>query len=350
MGTRSLISRATASFSTPAQATARWPLGAFPPSDSFPTGVAIPKPSLNTVDSNLTMPYAQNTSFGIEREVAHNWAVGAEYIYVHGVHLLRSLNLNLGPPVVLTADNARALGVTAPTPQQLGRNYYGAAVRPNANFTNIQYETAGGNSAYNGLQLTLQKRFSHGFQTRVNYTFSKAIDDTSDFTQAQQPQDPVYPRGERSLSLEDQRHRVTATGVWEIPNPAKHLQLLLGGWVLSTNWNFRSGTPRNITVGSDVNGDGNTNDRPFNGQYVFGRNTFTGPESFTVDTRIAKRFRLHERFSLRILGEAFNIENRVNYSGVNVTWGTALAPRNTLGTFTSANSPRQVELGVKLEF
>lgn len=346
----SLIARNTASFNTAALAAARWPLGAFPPSDTFPTGLTIPKPSLNTTDSNLTMPYAQNTSFGIEREVARNWAVGAQYIYVHGVHLLRSLNLNLGQPVVLTADNAKSLGVTAPTPQQLGRNYYGAAARPNSNFTNIQYVTTGGNSAYNGLQLSLEKRFSYGFQLRANYTFSKAIDDTSDFTQAQQPQDPVNPGAERAVSLEDQRHRFTLSGVWNLPYKGKTMQPVLGGWVLSTNWNYRSGTPRNVTVGSDVNGDGNTNDRPLNGLYVLGRNTWTGPESFTVDARIAKRFRIHERFGLRILAEAFNIENRVNYSGVNTTWGTALAPRATLGMFTSASSPRQVQLGAKLEF
>jgi opacity protein-like surface antigen len=296
------------------------------------------------------MPYAQNVSFGVEREVARNWAVGAGYIYVHGVHLLRSANLNLGPPVVLTAGNAAALGVASPTPQQLGRNYYGAAVRPNANFTNIQYVTAGGNSAYNGLQLSLQKRFSHGFQARANYTFAKAIDDSSDFTQAQQPQDPVNPRAERSLSLEDQRSRLTLTGVWDLPYTAKTMSWLLGGWVLSTNWNYRSGTPRNVTIGSDVNLDGQSNDRPFNGQYLLGRNTWTGPESFVVDARISKRFRIRERYGLRILAETFNLENRVNYSGVNTTWGTALAARTTLGLFTSANSPRQVEFGVKLEF
>jgi hypothetical protein len=346
----SLIARNTASFNTAAQAQARWPLGAFPPSDTFPTGLTIPKPSLNTVDSNMTMPYAQNTTFGIQREVARNWAVGAEYVYVHGVHLLRSMNLNLGPPTVLTAANARALGVAAPTPQQLGRNYYGAAARPNPDFTNIHNVTTGGNSAYNGLQLTLQKRFSHGFQVRANYTFSKTIDDTSDFTQAQQPQDPIRPGAERSLSLEDQRHRFTMTGVWDLPYHARTLHFLLGGWVLSTNWTYRSGTPRNVTVGSDVNGDGNSNDRPLNGDYVMGRNIWMGPESFTVDARLSKRFRIRERFSVRILAEAFNIENRVNYSGVNTTWGTALAPRTTLGMFTSAGSPRQVEFGAKIEF
>jgi hypothetical protein len=125
---------------------------------------------------------------------------------------------------------------------------------------------------------------------------------------------------------------------------------MLGDWVLSTNWNYRSGTPRNVTVGSDVNGDGNTNDRPLNGAYVMGRNTWTGAESFTVDARISKRFRIHERIGVRILAEAFNLENRVNYSGVNTTWGTALAARTTLGMFTSANSPRQVEFGAKIEF
>jgi hypothetical protein len=103
-------------------------------------------------------------------------------------------------------------------------------------------------------------------------------------------------------------------------------------------------------VGSDVNGDGNNNDRPFNGLYELGRNTWEGPGSSTIDARISKRFRFRERFAVQVLGEAFNLQNRVNYAFVNRTWGTALAPRATLGAFTSAGAPRQVQMGIKFEY
>ena len=52
---------------------------------------------------------------------------------------------------------------------------------------------------------------------RANYTYSKAIDKASDFVQAQQANDPYTPSAERSVSTEDQRHRFTLTGFWEIP-------------------------------------------------------------------------------------------------------------------------------------
>lgn len=100
-----------------------------------------------------------------------------------------------------------------------------------------------------------------------------------------------------------------------------------------------------------MNGDTNATDRPFNGVYELGRNTLEGPGSAVVDVRLAKRVRVGERMSVRILGEAFNIQNRVNYgSDVNTTWGTAIEARPTLGRYQSADNPRQIQLGVKFDF
>ena len=335
-----LLARQTLTL-TAAQGTARLPLGAFPQSASFPTGFALPKPSLNTVDPNIVLPYAQQADLGVERAVATDVALGINYVLVRGSKLIRSQNINLGPPTVLTAQNAAALGVAAPNPQQIGRIYFGAASRINPDSNNIQQVSSSSSSTYHGMQLTLQKRFSHGLQLRANYTFSKAIDDTSDFVQAQQPSNPYNARAERSLSIEDQRHRFTMTGVWEIWRQ----------WVLSTSWVFRSGTPQNVRVGSDVNGDGNATDRPFHGVYELGRNTLEGPGSAVVDVRLARRIRIGERMTVQILGEAFNIQNRVNYgSDINTTWGTAIEPRSTLGAYQSADIPRQIQLGLKFTF
>jgi len=60
--------------------------------------------------------------------------------------------------------------------------------------------------------------------------------------------------------------------------------------------------------------------------------------------------RFDSKRALLLQVEGFNVLNRVNYSGVNMTWGTALAPRSTFGEYTSANDPRQIQLGIKFEF
>jgi hypothetical protein len=268
---------------------------------------------------------------------------------------LRSDNINLAPPTRLTLANATSLGVTAPTPQQIGRPYYTAA-RLNPAFLNIQQVSSTGSSSYNALQLTLERRFSQGFQIRANYTWSKAIDNASDFVQAQQPNDPYNIRAERSLSLENQPQRFTMAGVWELPfrrTAGNHtlLRSTLGDWIASTLWTFYAGAPQNVTVGSDVNGDGNSSsDRPLIGTYALGRNTYQGPGAGTIDLRLSKRIAIRERYAVELLAEAFNVFNHVNFIGVNTTWGTALTPRSTFGQYTSAADPRQIQLAVKIFF
>ena len=349
-----LIARQTLSL-TSAQGTAQWPLGAFPESNSFPTGATIPKPSLNTVEPNLQMPYAQQGNFGVERQISRDWSLGVNYTGVRGVKLLRSMNINLAPPTVLTLDNAAQLGVAKPNFEQIGRPYYGANNKIDPNLTNIQQVQSSASSTYHGVQFTLQKRFAKGLSMRANYTFSKAIDDASDFTQGQQPSNPFNAHAERSLSYEDQRQRFTMVGVWEIPyrsekGKGSFGRSLLGDWVLSTSWLARSGAPQNVTVGSDSNGDGNSTDRPFNGAYELGRNTYTGPNFFGIDARLAKRVLIGEKITIQIMGEAFNLQNRVNYSSVNTIWGTSLLPAANFGQLTAANDPRQIQLGIRILF
>ena len=353
-----LLARSTLSL-TGAAAAAQLATGAFPESLSYPaslpSGFVLPKLSLNVVDNNLRMPYAQQTNLTVDRQLASNLHVTANYVFVRGLKGPRSDNINLAPPTLLTLTNAASLGVTAPTPQQIGRPYYNAA-RLNPAFLNIQQVSSTGSSSYNALQLTLERRFSQGFQIRANYTWSKAIDNASDFVQAQQPNDPYDIRAERSLSLENQPQRFTMTGVWELPfrrTAGNHslLRLTLGDWVASTLWTFYAGAPQNVTVGSDVNGDGNSSsDRPLIGPYALGRNTHQGPGAGTIDLRLSKRIPVRERYAVEFLAEAFNVLNHVNFTGVNTTWGTALVPRSTFGQYTFAADPRQIQLAVKIFF
>ena len=69
-----------------------------------------------------------------------------------------------------------------------------------------------------------------------------------------------------------------------------------------------------------------------------------------VNLRLSKQFRFRDRFSIQVLGEAFNVQNRVNYTDLVTTWGTTVAPRSTLGSYTVAANPRQVQLGIRAQF
>lgn len=348
-----LIARQSISLSGTAAAD-QFAKGAFPESDQLPPGFSLSRPNINLAAEDIEIPKNHQFSVGVERQLGSDWSVAANYVLVLGRQLLFSNNTNLAPPTVLTAENSASLGVARPTPQQLGRPYYGSAARLDPSFNNIQVVSSEGRSHYDGLQLAVQKRMSHGFQLRAAYVLSTAKDDASDFVQAQQPDNPYDRDAEYSLSEEHQRHRFTLTAVWQLPEPGAEgsaLRAVLGGWLASSLVKYRSGTPENVTVGSDVNGDGNSStDRPFVDGVILGRNGLIGPDYLTVDLRLAKTIGLGGRRSLQLLFEAFNLLNRTNYAGVNTTWGTDLAARSTYGQYTSANDPRQLQLGAKLTF
>ena len=330
-----LIARQSISLSGSA-ASLQFARGAFPESASLPAGFTLSRPNINIADSAIELPYSHQVNVGVERQFGTHWAAGANVIYVRGESLLRSDNTNLGPPTVLTTANSASLGVANPSAQQIGRPYYGSTNRLNPLFNNIQQVSSASRSRYRGVQFILQKRMSHGLELRANYTLSEAKDDSSDFTQAEQPSDPYNREAEFSYSAEHQRHRFTLTSVWELPFRSAQAEgdasrLLLADWVLASSWTFRSGAPRNPGVGSDVNGDGNSStDRPFIDGAIAGRNSYVGPDYLTIDLRLSKRVRTGGRTSVLVIFEAFNLLNRVNYGGVNMTWGTALAAHSDL--------------------
>ena len=352
-----LLARQSISLSG-ANAAAQFARGAFPESDQLPPGFTLSRPNINLGDPGLEIPYVVQVSLGLEWQVATNWSAGVNFVRNWGSQLLVSDNTNLGPPTVLTAANAASLGVSNPSPQQIGRPYYGTSNRLDATYNNIQMVSSTGWSEYYGLQFMLQKRLADGYSLRVNYILSEAKDDGSDFTQAEQPSNPYNRRAERSYSAEHQRHRVTLTGVWDLPygrDDAKDghpvVRGVLGGWTLSSTFTYRSGTAENPVVGSDVNGDGNSSsDRPIVNGVELERNSYEGANYAGLNLRLSKRFGFDRRRALLLQIEAFNALNRTNLSGLNMTWGTTVDPRSTFGEFTSANSPRQIQLGAKLEF
>jgi hypothetical protein len=219
-------------------------------------------PSIWNAQPGLHNSYSEVASFSIEQALPRQTTLKGEYQYVHGVRLGRTSNTNLLPPVVLTTRNAASLGVSFPTPQQLGRPVF-SPQRAKPAYDSINQFATSADSTYSGATVTLNRQFTDDFQIFAGYTYSKTIDDGSfDF---EQPQNPFAPQDERALSLQDQRHRLTLGGLWLIgpdlndpqdaaanANPGT-LMRLLTGLEFAPIFSVTSGFRANPITGLDSN-------------------------------------------------------------------------------------------------
>jgi hypothetical protein len=299
----------------------------------------VTPPVVLDTDPNIVNPYSQQFSFGIDREVA-GINLSANYLGNRGVKLIRSRNVNL---------------------RQIGTNAYGPVFGPiNPAFLQESNVESSGSSIYHGLAMTATKRYTSHYQFQVSYTFSKAIDDTTDFITDLQPANQLNLRNERGLSAVDQRHRLVMSGILQLPwESGFGIGRVLADMTVAPIISYSSGHPFNLLLGFDANNDTQANtDRPL----YAGRNTGRGPSFMSFDLRVAKQFsfRREANYRMEAIFEAFNLFNRVNFSGVNNIVGNTVLPsysvegsRNVgpadpLG-FTSAFDPRQIQLGVKFK-
>jgi hypothetical protein len=330
-----------------------------------------PPPPLSVVFSGqpgYQSPYSEQASFGIEGEVAKGLSVAVSYIYVHTLRLPVAIDTNALPAFSTNALAANGHVVSLHNWNTSPLNPLGApCAGPNivlcfANpllLQTNQYSSVG-SAVYQGGIVEVTKRLSNHYSLLANYTFSKAIDTSTDFNSDFGPQDNTELFAERGLSSFDQRHKVVAAVVAETSGKGQWT----GGWQLAPIFRYNSGHPFNLLAGADVNGDRHsTNDRPVGA----GRNTGLGPDYIDLDLRLTKAFRLGERAQLQIVSEGFNLFNRANFSSVNNVVGPTCPQCSVLGRtfvqsglgnvlpsqglgFTSALVPRQFQLGVRLAF
>ncbi len=305
------------------------PFGA-PAAPSFPAVLPAFPEGLRTAITRIDPQIRNNSSYQanvqVERELSPTTSVSAGYLYLRGLHVILSRNLNVP---TLTADQAARLG-----DPNLGR--------PDARYGNISYYEGSGDSYYHGLTLALNRREGRWASFRLCYTLSKAIDNAGNFFFSS-PQNNFNLRDDRGLSDNDQRHRVVASAVVSTP----FRSAVVRDWQLSTIFSYTSALPFNILTGNDRNGDTNVNDRPIG----VGRNTGRGFGAASVDFRLSRRFRmLPDRLNLEMMVESFNTLNRANWQLPNNVFGTGSAPRPDFGRPTAAGDPRQIQLGLRLDF
>ncbi len=353
------------------------------------TGPGAPGRVLFELNPDYKNNYTIQANFGIQREIAKDLSLEVAYQMYHGLHLQQPVGLNYceagTPGCPATAANLTALSQRDP---RLGPLYRvcGADTRcfrvNDAGITQFTDYESRGTSIYHGMTTSLTKRFSSHFSFQANYTWSKAIDDNTDFNSSFAPPFPSRLFTERSLSAFDIRHNFVLSGVIESPFKSgpgnSFLSRAFADMSLSPTIFIRSGIPFTLRTGIDVNGDtrGGT-DRLF----TIARNTGIGPNYRSVNARVSKSFKFKADSPMRIdLSADFaNIFNRTNFAAVNevlpvtvgatgiLTFPDPLAAADyTAGTdrltgrrdrslnqslgFTSAFNPRQILWGVKFIF
>jgi hypothetical protein len=117
-------------------------------------------------------------------------------------------------------------------------------------FSSIFAQDTIANSAYNSLQVSLDKRFAQGLEFKAAYTFSKSFDQASSFEGIL---NPIDPSRSRSLSNFDARHRIVFSYYWEPPIPrySGAKGKLLNGWAISGITTFQTGFPIRIQSVAD---------------------------------------------------------------------------------------------------
>ena len=281
-------------------------------------------------DPHFRTPFVQQASLTLEKELTAKLVVSTTYLYVHGEHLIRAIDVNLPPPVAVQYPVYDQDG--AATGQILTEPSFGTwqmrsslacpfppcvndVVRPIAQAGPIDVYQSAATSLYNGLTISARKRMGRGFSFQLAYTYAKALDDGQDALVAGQPstvQNPYALQTDRGVSSTDQRQRFVAQAVLQ-PRPihSDHaaVKALLNNWKFSQVTTIGAGRPVSATVSGDANADGNIGNDRLPG---ISRNGLIGPDYASTELRITRQIRITARYRLELLGEGFNVMNRDN--------------------------------------
>jgi hypothetical protein len=281
-------------------------------------------------DPHFQTPFVQQASLTVEKELTAKVMVSATYLYVHGEHLLRAVDVNLPPPVTVRYPVYREDGSTT------GETYTEASFgtwqmtrsltcpfppcvndvkRPIAETGAINVFQSAASSLYNGLTISARKRVGRGYSFQLAYTYAKALDDGQDALVAGSPstvQNPYALSTDRGLSTTDQRQRFVLQAVAE-PRPFRGdrpvLRAVFNNWKFSQVTTIGTGRPVSASVSGDANVDGNVGNDRLPG---LGRNSLIGPDYASTELRVTRQIRFTARYRLELRAEGFNVMNRNN--------------------------------------
>ncbi len=417
----------------------------------LPTGQATGEATY-VLDQRFRTPYSMQYSFGFQRDLPGNFLLEISYVGRQGRKLFTQVDaaqmLDFKDPAsgqfLFTAFNAvqaQIQGGAAITPQPWIENQVGAALgapcaaafgtsctaflagalsdlfetgdtasivnvlyangllNPNVGmsgqFAANVYNTNLGSSSYNGMLISLRKRFSQGLEFDFNYTVSHSLDNQSSVINTVFGGvvcDARNLRVCRANSDFDIRHLINANGIYELPfgrgrwiggNAPGWLNAIIGGWQIGAILNVRSGLPFDagtgafpisLALGSPAafnNGSANAlrqriHDSDSNIQFfgdpetalaalrfprhgeIGNRNVLRGPRFWNVDTAVLKFFTMPWSESHRLVfrWESFNTFNHHVYGLPNADISLP-----QFGQITgSASAPRVMQFALRYQF
>jgi len=342
-----------------------------------PAPGSFPKPlTLVVMERNARPPYAQNWNLSVQRSLGAQYLLDVRYVGSKGTRLPRNIEANpavYGPGA--TAGNA-----------DRRRLYANCPAAGACDFTHVAMLSYVTNSTYHSGQVGVTRRFANGFGFNTSYWFSKTLDYLSAMNlvgAAARPlagendiaQNPFDLRAERGPSLFDARHRLVASGTWE-------LRGWLRGWQVNGIASYHSGTPftvfdsTNVAMQAahppisgysggrpDLTGDPNTGARTATewlSRSAFrrldpaadagrfgnaGRNIARGPGFGNLDLSLTRQFALGERTRLQFRAECFNVANHANFAVPVSDLNSA-----NFGRILEAGPARLWQLALKLNF
>jgi hypothetical protein len=317
----------------------------------------FPTSALHGYPNALLNPYSQQWTASLEQRLAPNWTMTLDYVGAHTVRIIRPLDVDGPSPFIRTTQNqirsAQAANCTRPYwiywyAQHSMTCSDTIASNPQPPYAVIQTDVNNGYLHYNALDLNVAHSFSQGFQMLASYTWSHTLNNVDPDTTSQNPNDTNFTqRQEYGPAIYDQRHRFVLSGVYIIPVANVHF----GG--VGT---FGSGLPYNIVTGTTNSGDtGATTDRPVINGAVIGRNTGRGNGQYSVDPFLSRAFPLHhDRVTLDLRAEAFNVLNHANFVAYSGTYGNGSTAGVGFGAplagVTAQLPPRSMQFSAKVSF
>jgi outer membrane receptor protein involved in Fe transport len=367
------------------------------PSTFTPTSLAAP--SVEYFDKHFQNPAAYEYDLTLQQNFGGNTVFSLSYLASLGRELSNFVNTNL---VNTQAPNNNSdsgngwtnvnyvvqpgSGTSGCGPLACGSTYTTKVYNfgyINPSFNQVTDIVSNINSSYNAL---VAEVVNHSFRYAdfdANYTWSHALDQNQNqSTQASvnTPLDPYAPQSEsHGNSNFNVPNRFVGYAVLKYPKSFSGWKSsLLDGWNLDPLVQVQNGLPYSLTTSgfpSEASASSGWNGAGAGTAYVppIGRNSFQLRRDAVFDLRAEKQILLHDRYSLQLLGECFNVFNHENYTGVNSTgydfgsgtsstaangttsYTTPLTYAPSFGTYNNANSnyaysPRQVQLALRLEF
>ena len=379
----------------------------YPPGPSAGLLTAVGTSLSGGYPESLKCLYNQQWNLSVQRTLTPNTMLQVAYVGMKGTHLEQywtSLNTLQDPAALGGSQNVSvpnpfagliALGgvLNQPTVQQgyLDVQYPGwTGVSP--------YEPAYGNSEYEALQTSVQKRYANGTTFSAGYTWSKLLTDVTDGIWSDGPnENPGWGgtagtlrnyydrRAEHAVSTEDFPSRFTFSGLAALPfGRGKKFgagwnsvtNQVLGGWQLNsiltlatghplepevannTSYSFGGGQHPDVVPGVSQKAANKSINQWFNTAafaepqpYTFGtmaRTMTSVRQDWTrnLDLSLFKTFSIKEKVNLQFRAEAFNFTNTVIFG----TPGTVIGLSSFGIVSNQDNSPRVVQLALKLTF